>query len=118
MGLSSIPGGGRFAEALDSLRRRLQRLVCTRMQFLLLMCGLARGVRVASAAAACSLRNHARPVASLCCSQYREQGVIMYRGFSVQDMAHQVGRRKSWWEARLGLARSPQCVWRWAPMRG
>lgn len=24
-------------------------------------------------------------------SQYREQGVIMYRGFSVQDMAHQVG---------------------------
>ena len=43
-------------------------------------------------------------------SQYREQGVILYRGFSVQDMAHQVGGELPWrglpLEPGAGLERS------------
>ncbi len=51
---------------------------------------------LASAAAAsmhgrlCTASAHPSLPCICCCSQYREQGVIMYRGFSVQDMAHQV----------------------------
>jgi 2-oxoisovalerate dehydrogenase E1 component alpha subunit len=33
-------------------------------------------------------------------SQYREQGVLMWRGFTVQDMAHQVGGWLGGWRPR------------------